>query len=154
MEKTCSFFGHRKINITLKLLKKVYRLIEALIQNNYICFLFGGFGEFDDLCYKVVTKLKKKYPYLTRICVLTNEKLINTANTKKLLNNKYFESVKYFSLEYDWWYTQIYYRNCQIVKHSDFIIYYTKEDNDSGAYKCLKYAIKIKKPFLNLWQKN
>ena len=61
--KTCSFFGHRKIEITEELKQKVKEVIEDLIDNhNVLIFLFGSRSDFDYLCHWVVTELREKYP--------------------------------------------------------------------------------------------
>ena len=71
-EKTCCFFGHRKIDETEELKNKLYEIIENLILNEKIdTFLFGSKSQFDDLCHKVVTELKEKYSHITSaICSL------------------------------------------------------------------------------------
>ena len=57
--KVCSFFGHRKINITEELKEKVKSIIEDLILNHGVTsFLFGSRSEFDYLCHLLVTELK------------------------------------------------------------------------------------------------
>ncbi len=67
-KKTCCFFGHRKISDADSIESKLYEVIENLITtNNTDAFLFGSKSEFDDLCLKVVTSLKEKYPYIKRI---------------------------------------------------------------------------------------
>ena len=67
---TCCFIGHRKIEYSLELELKLIELIENLIvEFNVGIFLFGSRSEFNDLCYRVVTKLKEKYPYIKRIYV-------------------------------------------------------------------------------------
>lgn len=63
IHKSCSVFGHSKIVITNSLKEKLYLTFENLIrQENVGYFYFGGFGEFDDLCWQIVTSLKEKYP--------------------------------------------------------------------------------------------
>ena len=69
-EKTCCFFGHRKIDETAELKNRLYEIIENLIVNeNVDTFLFGSKSEFDDLCHKIVTELKEKYPHIRRVYV-------------------------------------------------------------------------------------
>ena len=70
IEKTACFFGHRKIDATDELKTILYEEIEKLIIVDGInTFLFGSKSQFDDLCYKIVTDLKNKYPYIKRIYV-------------------------------------------------------------------------------------
>lgn len=60
-EHTCCFFGHRKIDVTDKLVEHLNDIIEKLITDKSIdTFLFGSKSEFDTLCLKVVTELKIK----------------------------------------------------------------------------------------------
>ena len=67
-EKTCCFFGHRKIDETEELKNNLYEIIENLIVNEKVdTFLFGSKSQFDDLCHKIVTDLKEKYPHIKRI---------------------------------------------------------------------------------------
>ena len=59
--KTCSFIGHRKIEITTELIKKLSVTIKDLIvKENVSIFLFGSKSDFNNLCYLVVTKIKEK----------------------------------------------------------------------------------------------
>ena len=65
---TCCFFGHRNIIQTDELRHKVYSVIEELIRDyNVHIFLFGSKSAFDDLCHKIATDLKEKYPHIKRI---------------------------------------------------------------------------------------
>ena len=49
---------------------KLYKEIEKLIQTEGIeTFLFGSKSQFNDLCHKIVSDLKCKYPHIQRIYV-------------------------------------------------------------------------------------
>lgn len=77
-EHTCCFFGHRKIEVTDKLVEHLNDIIEKLITDKSIdTFLFGSKSEFDTLCLKVVTELKIKYPHIKRIYVRAEYPYIN-----------------------------------------------------------------------------
>ena len=89
-ERTCCFFGHRKIEVTDELVCRLNDTLEGLIVENKIdTFLFGSKSEFDKLCLKVVTKLKKKYPHIKRIYVRAEFPYINDDYTAYLL--KYYD---------------------------------------------------------------
>ena len=63
----CSFWGHRKIEMTEDLKQKIKGIIEDMIVNNNVrTFLFGSRSEFDNLCHLLVTELKEKYPNIKR----------------------------------------------------------------------------------------
>lgn len=150
--KICSFFGHREIEITEDLVLKLTVFIEKLIVNkNFGIFYFGGFGMFDDLCYKIVSQLKQKYPYVKRIFCLSDPRHQRVSKRPNWLKNEEYEEYVYLELKYDYWYTRIYFRNCEMINRSDFVIFYAKENEDSGAYKALQHAIKNKKDFINFF---
>ena len=47
--KSCSCFGHNKINVSKHLKEKLMSIFKELItKENVKYFYFGGFGEFDD----------------------------------------------------------------------------------------------------------
>ena len=78
IENTACFFGHRKIDATDELKTTLYEEIEKLITVDGIdTFLFGSKSQFDDLCYKIVCKLKDKYPDIRRIYVRAESEFID-----------------------------------------------------------------------------
>lgn len=148
--KICTFFGHRQIEDKYNLEQKISLLVDDLMKDNFQIFLFGGFGEFDELCHKVVSQKKKLYPNLIRIYCLIDEKhLLPNKRPKYLLDNDY-ENFVYYEPDFDYWYKRIYFRNCEMIKHSNFVVFFAEDKENSGAYKMLKFAKKIKKPFINL----
>ena len=69
-DKSCCFFGHRKIKETPELIERLRKEIDVLITEKEVStFYFGSKSEFDDLCHKVVTELREKYPHIKRIYV-------------------------------------------------------------------------------------
>lgn len=64
---TCSFFGHRDFVETEERVLKLRSIIEDLIANGTDVFLFGSRSRFNDFCYKIVSDLKEKYPFIRRI---------------------------------------------------------------------------------------
>ncbi len=88
MNKTCCFFGHRKIENTIELREKLYNIIENLIvSNNIENFLFGSKSEFNTLCHKTVNRLKEKYPHIKRIYVRAEYPCIDDNYKSYLLEN-------------------------------------------------------------------
>ena len=149
--KSCSFFGHSEITITNELIDKITIIIEKLIVNeNFGIFYFGGFGMFDDLCYTIVSKLKEKYTDIKRIFCLYDPRHTQKSKRPEWLKKEIYEEYIYFDLQYDYYYTRIYYRNCEIINRSDYVICYVANKNNSGANKALKYIKKNKKPYINL----
>ena len=146
--KTCSFFGHRDIAITHELTNKLKTVIEHLIKNeNFTVFYFGELGDFDNICYEIVTELKTTYMQIERIYVAPDEKKLSLHRRR---NIKSYEKRIVLPVSFSWWYKIIYYRNLSIIDNSDFIIFYVTENENSGAYKAMQYAIKSKKRHLNI----
>ena len=131
---SCSFFGHRDIEVTEHLQKVLKNMLkEKIVKDNYTVFYFGGFGDFDDLCYKLITELKKEFNDIKRIFCLTDYKYSTKPINK--FTDKEYEEVVYFDLEFNWWYKRIYYRNLEIINRSDYVIFYVNKTKESGAYK-------------------
>ena len=147
---TCSIFGHREIEITKELEDRLITTFEDLINQGCVYFYFGGFGMFDDLCYKLISKLKEKYPHVQRIFCLYDPRHVKVSKRPNWLKNEEYEDYIYLSLSFDYWYNRIYYRNCAIIDISDFIIFYVENRENSGAYKAFKYANIKKKNYVNL----
>lgn len=152
-EKSCSVFGHNKIEFSENLkeiLKSVFKNLILKEQVRY--FYFGGFGEFDDLCWQVVTELKREFPNIYRIYCLSDPRHQKPSKRPKWLKAENYEEIVYLDLMFDYWYSRIYYRNCRIIELSDFVIFYVNHSEHSGAYKAMQYNMrkKIKKTFVNL----
>ena len=142
-ELSCSVFGHKEIEITNELKVSLKDTFIDLITNKNVCiFYFGGFGQFDDLCWQIITELKQtQFPHIKRVYVCENEDYINRPRKRpKWLKNEDYEEIIFFALNFDYWYTRIYYRNIAIIDHSDFNIFYIRNTENSGAYKVYKYA--------------
>lgn len=148
--KICSFFGHRNVESSTGLKNKLILEVEKLINNNYSIFLFGGLGEFDEICWEVVTSLKHKYQFIKRIYCVEDARYLRPSKRPTYFKNSDFEDFIYLDLTFDWWYQRIYFRNCAMIDRSDFIIFYANEINNSGAFKALKYARKTRKEYFNI----
>ncbi len=149
--KSCAFFGHRNIEQVEEMAERVTKEVEKLIvTGEYDTFYFGGFGEFDEICYNVVTKLKEKYPFIKRIFCLSDPRHQRENKRPQWLRHKNYEEFVYFDLKNSWWYTRIYYRNIEIIDRSDYIIFYVTEQKNSGSRKAMNYARKTNKEFRNL----
>ena len=151
MERCCSVFGHKKIIITNKLKERLKILFEYLIVfQNVTIFYFGGFGDFDELCWQIVSQLKQKYNNISRIYCLSDPKYLRISKRPDWLKNEDYEQVIYLGLKYDYWYTRIYFRNCEIIDRSDYIVLFVDHTENSGAFKAMKYALQKKKVVFNI----
>ena len=146
----CSVFGHRKIEECIDDEKLKYIFLYLITEKGVDTFYFGEFGEFDRLCHKIVTELKKAFTHLSRVYCLEDAKLLLPKNAVKYLDKSKYEDFVFLPLSFDGWYKRIYFRNCAMIDASDFIVFYAKERPDSGAWKAYKYAVKRKKLLVNI----
>lgn len=58
----------------------------------------------------------------------------------KWIKNEDYERFVYMNIDYTGFYKRIYFRNCEIVKKSDYIVFYIRNTINSGAYKTYQYA--------------
>ena len=122
--KTCCFFGHRKIVDTLELRTKITDTIESLIvDQNIDTFLFGSRSQFDSLCYDLVTKIKEKYPHIKRIYVRAEFPCIDESYRRYLLES--YEDTYYPEGMEKAGKAAYVERNCEMIDRSNVcIIYY------------------------------
>lgn len=149
--KYCSVFGHAKIVNTEELREKLKLIfVKMIVGKDVRNFYFGGLGEFDELCWEIITELKLQFNDIKRIFCLSDPRYKNPSKRPRWINTDDYEEIIYFDLDFDYWYTRIYYRNCEIINRSDFVVFYVEHSEQSGAYKMMKYAIKNKKRIINI----
>ena len=151
--KICSFFGHREIEITDSLYTTVTAEIFRAVDFGCRIFYFGGYGEFDRLCYRILTKIKEENPTfeIKRIYCVPQERYLR--KKVRYFNEEDYEEIVFLQPAFDGWYKSIYFRNCAMIDESDYVIFYCEERESSGAYKAYKYAKKSKgKCILNLYK--
>jgi hypothetical protein len=152
IQKICSFFGHRQIDLTEELYRKTYAEILNSVDFGCRTFYFGGYGEFDRLCYDIINSIRTEKPTLSlwRVFCVPQERYLY--KRVRYFRREDYDEVIFLPLAFDWWYTSIYYRNLSMIESSDYIIFYAEDRKDSGAYKAYKYAkMKKDKHVVNLW---
>lgn len=151
-ERTCCFFGHRKIEDTLELRTELYDSIERLITDeNVDTFLFGSKSQFNELCRDLVTEIKEKYPHIKRIYVRAEYPYISDDYKNYLLEN--YEDTYYPNKIIGAGKATYVERNCEMINNSRFcIVYYdelrTPTKRKSGTKIALSYAVKHKKEII------
>lgn len=64
---TVCFIGHRKIPVSPALTANLTQVITDLVTHGADTFLFGSRSQFNDLCWTIVTQLKKQFPAIKRV---------------------------------------------------------------------------------------
>ena len=157
--KSCSFFGHRKIELSVELEQKVKDVVEDLIVNhNVSTFLFGSRSEFDSLCLSVVTKLKEKYPYVKRVAYTCKNETCILESEKQKMEEKYSQLLKREvrlvgveeELEHKTKYTagkaSYIERNQAMINDSDYCVFYYNENYQPQMRKRSRRSIGYYQP--------
>ena len=164
---TCCFFGHRKIDKTPELIDRLTKEIKILITEKDVGnFYFGSKSEFDDLCHKIVSELKEKYPHIKRIYVRSAFQHIPDWYEESLL--EHYEGT-YFPNHMEKAGKASYVeRNQEMINKSDFCVIYYDENYlpprrknsrrdlfdyqpKSGTAVAYDYAVKKKKKIINFF---
>ena len=148
MAKSCVFFGHRWVALNEQeknLLKKV--IIDLIIKENVTDFIFGGYGDFDSIAYRMVSEIKKDYPQIRKVYA-------------QAYIPKHQEDMDHLKRVYDFVYLPegtevglqryaITRRNRVLAKDCDFMICYVIS-NSGGAYTAMKTAQTNGKTVINI----
>ena len=163
---SCCFIGHRKINADKNFKQKLYTFIENLIIEHQVYnFLFGSNSEFNNLCQRTVTKLKEKYPFITRIehpC--GSEAPLLECDKKDYKYSLYYTSricrdplvcdkIVPFKYKYEAGKASYIERNKIMIDNSDICVFYYNEkiERISGTKYAYNYAKKKNKQIYNLF---
>lgn len=166
-EKVCCVFGHRKINVTNELNKKLYNIFEDLIvKENINKFLFGSKSQFDDLCYQIISDLKAKYTHIERIYVRAEFPNIDDDYREYLLQS--YEETYYPDNILNAGKLAYIERNCEMINRSKVCIIYfdekyeplswkntnmdlTEHQRNSGTKIAYTYALRKQKLVINVF---
>ncbi len=147
---TACFIGHRTIDETKELKRRLRELIEKLITDEHIdTFLFGSKSRFNDLCYELVTEIKQQHPHIKRVYVRVEFPFINDIYKNYLLES--FEDTCFIGLGKAAYIE----RNRYMIDNSRLCVIYYNEQNvpvsrKSGTKIALEYATKNGKEILLL----
>ena len=148
---TVSFFGHRMIDNALEIENRLEQLIRTLLhEHEYIEFLVGRDGEFDQLVSSTIRCCKREYrndncahiwvlPYLTA----------EFRNNEESFRD-YYDEIEVCEVAAGSHYKNAHQtRNRAMVDRSDFVVFCIQQVS-GGAWQTMKYAKKQGIPCINL----
>ena len=138
---TVTFCGHAEIYYDITVEKKLYDIIENMINEGADKFLLGGYGKFDILAAKTVNALKEKYPHIKSVLVIP---YINRKYNLEMYDHTLFPPLENVPLRF-----AISKRNEWMVQNSDVLIACVKY-SWGGAAKTLAYAKRKKKNIVEI----
>lgn len=148
---TVSFFGHRYIDKIRIIEDRLDELIRSLLtEHEYVEFLVGKDGDFDQIVSSAVKRAKRNYrddnsalvwclPYPTAALNLNMQSYrayydeINVYNPDENIHPKAAHQA----------------RNRDMVDRSDLVVFYVEHEY-GGAWQTMKYAVNQKKEIINL----
>ena len=148
---TVSFFGHRYVDQFTTIENRLEELIIKLLEEHeYVDFLVGRNGDFDQIVSSTIKRVKRDYrdDNCTHILVLPY-------NSAEFQNNEDSFSEYYDEIEIcpeshaAHFKAAIQIRNRNMIDRSDLCVFYV-EHNSGGAYQSLQYAMKEKRQIINV----
>lgn len=148
---TVSFFGHRIIeDFNWAEVKAEVLIRELILQKEYVEFLVGRNGDFDQIVSSAVKRLQRRIraDNSSLVCVLPYP-------TAELRNNEesfcvYYDEIEICDAAENGHPKRAYQiRNRQMVDRSDLVVFYV-EHRSGGAYQTMRYAQKHGKQIINL----
>ncbi len=148
---TVSFFGHRYIDKIRIIEDKLDELIRSLLtEHEYVEFLVGKDGDFDQIVSSAVKRAKRNYrddnsalvwclPYPTAALNLNMQSYrayydeINVYNPDENIHPKAAHQA----------------RNRDMVDRSDLVVFYVEHEH-GGAWQTMSYAVNQEKEIINL----
>ncbi len=145
---TVSFFGHRIIERGLDTERRLDDLIRGFIrEKEYVDFLVGRNGEFDQLVSSAVRRAKKCIDDANSSLILVLPYMTAEYSNNKASFEDYYDEVEvYSSAHYKSAFKE---RNRAMIERSDFVVFCIDHDS-GGAYQTARYAKKTDKPFINI----
>ena len=149
---TVTFFGHRYIDNMYRIEEKLEPILKDLInQKEYVEFLVGRDGEFDQIVSSAIRKAKERYDYgnVSHILVLPYERA-DYRDNKDSFEDYYDEIQISSSAAAAHPKAAIVVRNRDMCDRADLVICFLDRES-GGAYNAIKYADSIGKKVINLY---
>ena len=149
---TVSFFGHRSIENALEIESRLERLIRTLLrEHEYVEFLVGRDGEFDQLVSSVIRRCKREFrsdnsAHIWVLPYLTAEFRDNEESFRD-----YYDEIEVCEAAAGSHYKNAHQtRNRAMVDRSDLAVFCIQHES-GGAWQTMKYVKKQGKTYINLY---
>ena len=152
---TVSFFGHRHIDEPLAIEEQLEKIIREIISTkDYVEFLIGRDGEFDQLVSSAVRRCKKTFRDDNSALVLVLPYMTAEYRNNTRSFDEYYDAVEICSESSDKYFKSAHQvRNRTMVERSDLVVFCV-EHNYGGAYTTMRYAMKKEVNYINLCKMN
>ena len=148
---TVSFFGHRKIDNALEIESRLEQLIRTLLrEHEYIQFLVGRDGEFDQMVSSAIRRCKRDYrsdnsAHIWVLPYVTAEYRDNEESFRD-----YYDEIEVCEAAAGCYYKNAHQtRNRTMVNRSDMVVFCIQHAS-GGAWQTMKYTMEQGVPCIDL----
>lgn len=148
---TVSFFGHRYIENALEIERGLEQLIQTLLRNKeYVEFLVGRNGEFDQIVSSTIRRCKREYRSDNSAHIWVLPYLTAEFRDNEEAFRDYYDEIEVCEAAAGCHYKNAYQtRNREMVDHSNLIVFCIQHES-GGAWQTMKYAKKQAAPYINI----
>lgn len=146
-----SFFGHRMLDNALEIENSLEQVIQTLLrENEYVEFLVGRDGEFDQLVSSTIRRCKREYrsdnsAHIWVLPYLTAEFRDNEESFRD-----YYDEIEVCEVAAGSHFKNAHQtRNRAMVDRSDLVVFCIQHES-GGAWQTMKYAKKQGIPYINI----
>ena len=149
---TVAFFGHRYIDnpflIEERLEEQIYKLLS---EHEYVDFLIGRNGDFDQYVSSTVLRVRKRYrDDNSSLILMLPYPTAEYLNNEESFHNYYTEVEISYAASKAHPKSAIQIRNREMVERADLVICAIERET-GGAWQTVQYAMKQEKPVINLF---
>ena len=146
-----SFFGHRQIDNVFVIEQRLETLIrELLATKEYVEFLVGRDGEFDQLVSSTIRRCKRAIRDDNSALVLVLPYATAEYRNSEQSFHEYYDEIEICAASAEKHFKSAHQiRNRSMVDRSDLVIFCV-EHNSGGAYQTMQYARKVDANIINL----
>ena len=148
---TVSFFGHRMIDNALEIENRLEQFIRTILrEHEYIEFLVGRDGDFDQLVSSAIRRCKREYRSDNSAHILVLPYLTAEFRDNEESFRDYYDEIEVCEASAVGHYKNAYQtRNRAMVDRADLIVFCIQHES-RGAWQTMKYAKKQGKTCINL----
>ena len=148
---TVSFFGHRMIDDVLEIENRLEQLIRTLLsEHEYVEFLVGRDGEFDQLVSSAVRRCRREYRSDNSIHVLVLPYFTAEFRNNEDSFREYYDEIEICETAADGHFKNAHQaRNREMVDRSHLVVFCVQHES-GGAWQTMKYARKQGVPYINV----
>ena len=148
---TVSFFGHRMIENALEIGKRLEQLIRTLLsEHEYVEFLVGRDGEFDQLVSSAIRRCKREYRSDNSALIWVLPYIRAEFQDDEGSFRDYYDEIEVCEAAARSHYKNAHQtRNRAMVDRSNLVVFCVQHES-GGAWRTIKYAKKQGKHYINI----